>query len=148
MKIQKESLETIPSRDHTSYVLHNVIDWERSYSPEDLTNVREVAIACHQYDNDYSVNDYIEAIEYYDMFNEDGKVSTILDEGWRRTVQEQEELILDAASDEKLKAHTLDILDKEELYDDPDNPESKKEDYFDCMDVLEHAPEEHKKILD
>lgn len=76
----EEDLDSMPSIDHTLYVLHNVLNWDRSYSPEDLSDVRSVARACHLYDNDYSTQEFIEAIEYYDLFDEEGNVTSEIEE--------------------------------------------------------------------
>lgn len=70
-----ENYDTMPSKEHTRYVIHNVIRWERDYSPKDLSDVNEVAEACHKYDDSYSVSDYQGAIEYYDLFDEDGYIT-------------------------------------------------------------------------
>lgn len=76
----EEDIDTMPSMEHTLYVLHNIIDWERDYSPKDLSDIWDVAAACHIYDPDYSTREFIEAIEYYDLFDDEGNVTSELNE--------------------------------------------------------------------
>ncbi len=73
-KINESILDSIPDRNHLGYVIHNVTAWERDYSPKDLTNLDEVARACAKYDDDYTVEEYKTAIEYYNFTDEDGNV--------------------------------------------------------------------------
>lgn len=71
----KESLaEEDLTADHLSYVLHNVLDWKRDYTPEDLTDVEAVAKACHKYDDNYDVDEYEYAINSFDFLNDEGEV--------------------------------------------------------------------------
>jgi len=76
----EEDIDTMPSMEHTLYVLHNIIGWERDYSPKDLSDVKAVAAACHIYDPDYSTQEFLEAIEYYDLFDDEGNVISELNE--------------------------------------------------------------------
>ena len=75
----KDIVDSFPTREHLSYVLHNIIDWTRDYSPKDLSNIEEVAVACNKYDDDHSINEYIEAIEYYDAFDNNGNVTSLIE---------------------------------------------------------------------
>ena len=79
-KLDEIFVDTYLTKEHLSYVLHNVLDWEREYSPENKSDIWEVAHACHIYDDDYSDSEYAEAIELYDAFDEDGNVTSRIDE--------------------------------------------------------------------
>ena len=73
-------VDTYLTKEHLGYVLHNVLDWERGYSPKNKSDIWEVAHACHIYDDTYSDSEYAEAIELYDAFDEEGNVTSRIDE--------------------------------------------------------------------
>lgn len=57
------------TKQHLDYVIHNVLDWKRHYSPTKITP-EAVARACRVYDSDFTTQEYIAAINKYDALRD------------------------------------------------------------------------------
>lgn len=57
------------SKNHLNYVIHNVVDYHRSYSPKTLTP-EDVAWACTSYDSEFTYDEYLSAINKYDALQD------------------------------------------------------------------------------
>lgn len=55
--IKESTINSIIPITYLKYVVSNVLDWDRSYTPRIITP-ENVAKACHKYDNNYSVEEY------------------------------------------------------------------------------------------
>jgi len=153
----EEDIDTMPSMEHTLYVLHNIIGWERDYSPKDLSDVKAVAAACHIYDPDYSTQEFLEAIEYYDLFDDEGNVISELNEDINAPLyhySDTEYKVGDIINKTyKLSSEVIDAY-KDQLNLDPEHLihmlDHKDEDYANtykyCYEV--EAPETRKAKMD
>lgn len=55
------------TKAHCKYVMHNVLEWDRPYSPKNRRNIKEVAKACEKYDDEYTKEEYEECIRKHHL---------------------------------------------------------------------------------
>ena len=52
-------MSNLPSENHTSYVIHNIMDWGRDYTNYDtFKSIKKIAKACEKYDDEYTAEEY------------------------------------------------------------------------------------------
>lgn len=62
-KSLQENLFDLPTIDHVTYVIKNVTEWKRSYSPKNIKDEVAVSKACEKYDDSYSWQEYLQVIQ-------------------------------------------------------------------------------------
>lgn len=52
-------MSNLPSERHTSYVIHQIMDWGRDYTDHDtFRSIKKIADACERYDGEYTADEY------------------------------------------------------------------------------------------
>ena len=65
----------LPSKQHTSYVIHNIMDWDRGYKYDTFRSISQIADACEDYDPEYSARQYEIVIKKYGLLSKQTKNS-------------------------------------------------------------------------
>lgn len=73
--LDKEKIkESLPSQNHVSYVLDNVLNWDRGWD-FDKRSLKQIAKACENYDDNYSAKDYYRVIKDRNLLDKKTKNS-------------------------------------------------------------------------
>ena len=120
-------MSNLPSKSHTSYVIHQIMDWGRDYTDSDtFRSIKKIADACERYDDEYTAEEYEFVIRNAGLLSKATKNSRYR---WNESLDETNKLTL-----------------KEDLFDEIDMSALLDQGYRIDMSVYNDSPQEDESL--